>query len=81
MEVDSPSEKTPATLNQNVFTSSAFLAAATTFQDHLFSSWMTATSQAQVEKFKQGIQDGTLHAEWKDDAWNEEAVPQKFRSK
>ena len=79
MDVDS--ERTPANLNPNTFTSSAFLAAATTYQDHIYSSWMTATSEAQLAKFKQGIQDGSLHAEWKDDAWDEEASPQKQRSK
>ncbi|TCD71105.1 hypothetical protein EIP91_000199 [Steccherinum ochraceum] len=77
--VDAPVEKSPATLNPNVFSSSGVLAAATTFQDHLYSSWLTATAQAKVENFKRGIQDGSLHSQWKDEAWNEEAGSQKQR--
>ncbi|KAH8105481.1 hypothetical protein BXZ70DRAFT_921031 [Cristinia sonorae] len=77
MDVDTSNANSPATLNPNFFSSPAFLAAANTFQDHLYSSWMTTTAIAQVNKFKQGIQDGSLHAQWKDEAWNDEAQPSK----
>lgn len=83
MDVDAPNsvEQTPATLNANAFTSSAFTAASTTFQDHLFSGWKTAATLAKLESFNESVQNGSDHAEWKDDAWNAEALPQKQRTK
>ena len=65
MDVD----RTPATLDPTIFTSSFFLSAAHTWQDHLFSSWLTKKASEDLEKFEQGAREGTLHADWKDEAW------------
>ncbi|KAI0743588.1 Asx homology domain-containing protein [Daedaleopsis nitida] len=65
MDVD----RTPATLDPAVFTSPFFLSAAHTWQDHLFSSWLGKKASDDLAQFTQGAQDGTLHADWKDEAW------------
>lgn len=78
--LDITHDSTRAALNANVFSSSAFIAASTTFQDHLFSGWKSAPKRAKVDAFRERIQDGSTHAEWKDDAWNAEAMPQKQRT-
>ncbi|THH32664.1 hypothetical protein EUX98_g1486 [Antrodiella citrinella] len=81
MDVDASTfVQQPATLNANVFTSSAFTAASVTFQDHLFSGWKTAPTLAKLEKFNERVQEGSDHAEWKDEAWDAEALPQKQRT-
>ncbi|RPD72958.1 hypothetical protein L226DRAFT_553923 [Lentinus tigrinus ALCF2SS1-7] len=71
MDVD----QTPATLDPMVFTSPFFLSAAHTWQDHLFSSWLGQKASDDLEAFKQGAKDGTLHAPWKDEAWDRDHQP------
>ncbi|OBZ72807.1 hypothetical protein A0H81_06944 [Grifola frondosa] len=61
--------RTPATLDPTVFTSPFLLSAARTFQDHLYSGWLAKKARDDVELFNQGVRDGTLHAEWKDEVW------------
>ena len=72
MDVD----RTPATLDPAVFSSPFFLSAAHTWQDHLFSSWLTQKASDDLEKFSQGAQDGSLHADWKDEAWERDHATQ-----
>lgn len=59
----------PDTLDKSVFTDPHFLAAAHTFQDQLYSGALSDTTAMQVKMFEDGIQDGSLHAPWKDEVW------------
>jgi hypothetical protein len=61
--------RTPDVLDAAVFTDSHFLAAAHTFQDHLYSDGLSDATEERVHKFQTGIQSGTLHAPWKDEVW------------
>lgn len=63
-------EMSPATLDPAIFTNSFFTSAVLTFQDHLYSSWLSVKAKEKVETFNQRIRDGSLHAEWKDEAWD-----------
>jgi hypothetical protein len=64
-------------LHPNLFNDSHFLSAARTFQDQLYSGWMTKTHEAKVEKFQAGIADGTLSAPWKDEVWERDAIKEQ----
>ena len=78
MDVDSPPTlQTPATLDPTVFSSPFFLSAAHTFQDHLFSSWLGKKAAADLERFMQGMRDGSLSADWKDEVWEREHQPKQ----
>ncbi|KAJ7746438.1 Asx homology domain-containing protein [Mycena maculata] len=66
MTVDS-SESGP--IDTSLFTDAHFLAAARTFQDHLYSNWLSDAHAEKVSKYTQGIQDGSLAAPWKDEVW------------
>ncbi|KAJ7253777.1 Asx homology domain-containing protein [Mycena haematopus] len=57
------------TIDPSVFTDSHFLAAAHTFQDHLFSGWLSDAHAEKMKKYEQGIRDGSLAAPWKDEVW------------
>lgn len=59
----------PATLDPSFFNNPFFLSGAKTFQDHVFSSWLTKTARELVLQYEQGVRDGNLHAEWKDEEW------------
>lgn len=59
----------PATLDPSFFNNPFFLSGAKTFQDHVFSSWLTKTARELVLQYEQGVRDGSLHAEWKDEEW------------
>ena len=74
MDEDIPEElkPSPATLDPTIFTNSFFTSASLTFQDHLYSSWLSPKAKEKVETFNQRVRDGTLHAEWKDEAWERE---------
>ncbi|CAL1702381.1 unnamed protein product [Somion occarium] len=65
-------ERSPATLDPSIFTSSFFQSAALTFQDQLFSSWFSQKAKETQEKYERGVRDGTMHAEWKDEVWERE---------
>ncbi|EIN11273.1 hypothetical protein PUNSTDRAFT_124709 [Punctularia strigosozonata HHB-11173 SS5] len=66
------SSKAPDLLDPTVFSEPNFVAAALTFQDHLYSGYMTEAHKAKVERYKRGLVDGTLHAPWKDEVWEQE---------
>ncbi|KZT30279.1 hypothetical protein NEOLEDRAFT_1054809 [Neolentinus lepideus HHB14362 ss-1] len=56
-------------LDTSVFTDGHFLAAARTFQDHVYTGWMADTHKEKVKTYETGVQDGVLHAPWKDEVW------------
>lgn len=67
-------------LNTDVFHDSHFLAAAHTFQDHIFSGWKSESQADKVARFNQGVRDGTLHASWKDEVWEDRNAPEVAES-
>jgi len=71
MDIDSLSEQVPEALDPMFFSDSHFLAALRTFQDHLHSGWLTEDHKTKINKYHAGIEDGTLHAAWKDEAWSQ----------
>ncbi|KAI1788565.1 Asx homology domain-containing protein [Ganoderma leucocontextum] len=75
MDVDTPAMRNPATLDPTVLTSPFFLSAAHTWQDHLVSNWLGKRAADDLEKFRQGARDGTLHADWKDELWELDHSP------
>ncbi|OSD00305.1 hypothetical protein PYCCODRAFT_1437436 [Trametes coccinea BRFM310] len=85
MEVDgdnSNGRSNPATLDPTVFTSPFYLSAAHTFQDHLFSGWLSKKAADDLAKFKEGVRTGQMHADWKDEAWEfERLLPKPNTSK
>lgn len=74
MDIDSLSERVPETLDPMFFSDSHFLAALRTFQDHLHNGWLTDEHRTKVNRYQAGIEDGTLHAAWKDEAWSQSQV-------
>ncbi|KZW03250.1 hypothetical protein EXIGLDRAFT_725705, partial [Exidia glandulosa HHB12029] len=55
------------------FLSSTFMEAAlTTFQDNLVNGYFTKAHEKETEEYRTGLRAGTLHAEWKDDKWDEQ---------
>lgn len=71
MDIDLLSEQAPERLDPMFFSDSHFLAALRTFQDHLHSGWLTEDHRTRINKYRAGVEDGTLHAAWKDEAWSQ----------
>lgn len=69
MDVDDNGFRCADTLDTGIFVDSHFLAAAHTFQDHIFTGWMTDAHAKKLAQFDQGVRDGTIHAPWKDEVW------------
>jgi hypothetical protein len=65
-------ESIDKSLNSNIFTDPHFLDAAHTFQDHLYSGWFTASHHVKLEKYIEGVRNGTLATPWKDEVWERE---------
>ncbi|KAI0086780.1 hypothetical protein BDY19DRAFT_958640 [Irpex rosettiformis] len=65
-------ERSPTTLDPTVFNNSFFLSGAMTFQDHVFTGWLSKRAKEEVMQYEQGVVDGSLHAEWKDEQWARE---------
>ncbi|KAI0059158.1 hypothetical protein BV25DRAFT_1901690 [Artomyces pyxidatus] len=65
-------EDTPPDVDPAFFTSPHFLSAMRTFQDHLYTGWLTAEHDAVVREYSEGVQAGTMHAPWKDVVWESE---------
>ncbi|KAF9005228.1 Asx homology domain-containing protein [Cyathus striatus] len=61
-------------LNHATFTDSHFLAAANTFQDHIYLNWTSDSHLEKVQRFQEGIRSGILAAPWKDETWEREHV-------
>lgn len=40
-----------------------------TLQDHLSSGWFTSKHLSEIEKYREGVRDASMHAPWKDSAW------------
>lgn len=57
------------TMDPSIFTDPHFLAAAHTFQDHIFTGWTSDAHIQKTIKFQAGVVDGTMHAPWKDEVW------------
>ncbi|KAF9647511.1 hypothetical protein BDM02DRAFT_3116982 [Thelephora ganbajun] len=74
MDIDLLSEHVPEALDSMFFSDSYFLAALRTFQDHLHNGWLTEDHRTKINKYRAGIEDGTLHAAWKDEAWSQNQV-------
>lgn len=62
------------TVDTSIFTDSHFLAAAHTFQDQLYTGWMTDLHSEKVNKFETGVVDGSLSVPWKDEIWEKENI-------
>ncbi|KAJ7089190.1 Asx homology domain-containing protein [Mycena belliarum] len=62
-------QKPSDSVDTSFFADPHFLAAARTFQDHLFSNWLSDAHAEKVKKYEQGIKDGSLAAPWKDEVW------------
>jgi len=45
--------------------------ALATFQDHLYSGWYTRKHLEDVQRYKMGIENATMHAPWKDEVWRQ----------
>ena len=74
MDIDSLSEQVPGMLDPMFFSDSHFLASLRTFQDHLHSGWLTEDHRTKINGYRAGIDSGTLHAAWKDEAWSQSQV-------
>jgi len=74
MDIDSLSERVQETLDPTFFSDPHFLAALRTFQDHLHNGWLTEEHRMKVNRYQAGIEGGTLHAAWKDEAWSQSQV-------
>ncbi|EKM51291.1 uncharacterized protein PHACADRAFT_151948 [Phanerochaete carnosa HHB-10118-sp] len=70
-------ERSPATLDPAFFTSPFLLGAAHAWQDHIYSGFFSAKSQDSLAKYSEGVHNGMLRAEWKDEAWMREHPPPK----
>ncbi|KAI0684492.1 hypothetical protein BC835DRAFT_635456 [Cytidiella melzeri] len=62
----------PATLDSKIFSNPFLLSGAKAFQDHMFSGWRSSGAKDTVTQYEQGIANGALHAEWKDEQWARE---------
>lgn len=70
----------PADLDHTFLENSFLLSAAHVFQDHLVTGWMTVTEDSQISTYQEGVYTGTMHAQWKDEEWQQSHKPSK-RSK
>lgn len=58
-----------------LFTDAHFLAAARTFQDHLYSNWLSDAHREKIDKFESDLRNGSLAVRWKDEQWLEDNPP------
>lgn len=56
---------------------SFLLSAAHAFQDHLVTGWMTVTEDGQISAYQEGVFTGAMHAQWKDEEWQQSHKPSK----
>ena len=42
-----------------------------TLQDHLYSGWFAPKHLSEIEKYREGVRDASMHAPWKDSTWAE----------
>ncbi|KAG7093708.1 hypothetical protein E1B28_007362 [Marasmius oreades] len=64
----------PNTVDPNFFNDLHFLAAARTFQDHIYSGWLTEEHKAKVKQWEEDVRDGKVAAPWKDEEWEKNAA-------
>lgn len=72
MPQSSQSSRSADNVLLSVFSDPHFLAAAHTFQDHLYSGWLNDSFKTKVKEYEDGILAGTLAAPWKDEEWERE---------
>ncbi|KAI0781631.1 Asx homology domain-containing protein [Irpex lacteus] len=65
-------QRSPTTLDPTLFSNAFFLSGAMTFQDHLFTGWLSRKAKEDVDQYEQGVTAGSMHAEWKDEQWTRE---------
>lgn len=46
--------------------------APSTPQDHLYSGWFASKHLKEIEKYREGVRDASMHAPWKDSTWMEQ---------
>ena len=66
----------PDALDPAVFVDPHFLGATHTFQDHLYSNWLSDAHAEKVRMFEDGVREGSLHAPWKDQVWERDHMAQ-----
>lgn len=71
-ETSDGSDPVSGFVDPSLFTDPHFLAAAHTFQDHIFSGWLTESHLEKFKRYEQGVMDGSLAAPWKDEVWEKE---------
>ncbi|KAG6811925.1 hypothetical protein H0H92_005256 [Tricholoma furcatifolium] len=69
MPVEPPAPEGDAEVESGIFKDSYFLSAAHTFQDHIYSNWLSDKHMEDVRKYEEGVKNGTLAAPWKDEEW------------
>ncbi|KAF5331815.1 hypothetical protein D9611_008903 [Ephemerocybe angulata] len=75
MDVDGPPHPLPEVDVPTFFTDPHFLAAARTFQDHIYSNWLSDTHIAKVAQFNRDLESGAVAVSWKDEQWLEDNPP------
>ncbi|EJD50660.1 hypothetical protein AURDEDRAFT_112238 [Auricularia subglabra TFB-10046 SS5] len=58
-------------LDPKFLESAPFQAALSTFQDHLSNGYFSREHVKELGEYTTAVREGTLHAAWKDDAWDE----------
>ena len=71
---DEKSVHDPTTVDPNFFSDLHFLAAAHTFQDHIYSGWLTDEHKAKVKDWEEAVREGKTAAPWKDEEWEKNAA-------
>ncbi|KAJ8095329.1 hypothetical protein AAF712_008679 [Marasmius tenuissimus] len=64
----------PTTVDLNFFSDLHFLAAARTFQDHIYSDWLSDEHKAKVKDWEEAVREGKTAAPWKDEEWEKNAA-------
>ncbi|KAI0317922.1 Asx homology domain-containing protein, partial [Amylostereum chailletii] len=72
MVLDDPDETSVREPITSFFTESHFLAAMRTWQDHLYTGWLTDAHIEKVRVFEESIRAGRTHVPWKDEVWERE---------
>lgn len=76
MDADPNPFRCADTMRLDIFHDSHFVAAANTFQDHIFSGWRSEAQADLLARFDQGVRNGTVHAPWKDEVWESTNPPE-----
>ena len=69
MEVDEDLRESSTVDPYTAFSNTHLLSAASTWQDHLSSGWLSPSHREKVQNFVAKVRAGDLGAPWKDDVW------------